>query len=192
MNSTYYKENIHNRVIKELPENSSIICSFIGGSFSWKSRPYCDIDVIVVVNGKGRFGKEFFIKDTSLGLIDVIIVSYSVWIDKWAFLDNKLIKKYPENLLYGKFPQIDIDSMDFLRQKYEYAKKTCFLINNKMLYCNKGMYWVLMAYYSVINDSFEFASKQMETIQKCHDQKLPISYCKELKQNIEKLLGIII
>lgn len=126
---------------------------------------------------------------------------YGVKRFKRVFTDDKSIFKLiyclaynnPKNVLYGELPKLEtnIFSKEYLTKtvlpiEYAWAEKTYFV-----KYPLKSMVWGLALYYVIINNSFDFTNEQKEILQKAHDLELPLTYCDELKTNMQKLLSSV-
>ncbi len=179
-------------IIDYLPRfiRDSVVCVFKTGSQIFCSN--CkDSDYIVITNI--NIGMPLcYIKELKADCFIRSIDQFKAKItdDSWRYkLDVCLAYKYPENVVYGKLPELEADifSKEYLLKilaiECEFAQRSYFV-----KYPLKSMVWGLALYYAIINNSLDFTDEQKEILQKAHDLELPISYRDELKVNFEKLL----
>ena len=185
------------KVLQLFIDQNDILYIFYGGSYAWKSNMSHDKDIIVIVKEDFDIhSKKAQIAAFKYNNEDIFIKTYNYWRDKsyHYYLDNVLLNKYPENLLYGSLVtenfNIKTEAYNSLERFYQNGFKPCLrYADPNSEYCLKSMYWGLMLFYANDNNYYlDFSLEQWDTIQKCHDRQLPISYRDELKANIEKTL----
>lgn len=179
-------------IIDYLPPHITDYTSCI---FKTGSQLFCtnckDIDYVIITNdniGKYLYCIPEFKADCFICSVEDL--KKSLTDDKWRYkLSACMAYKYPENVVYGKLPELEADifSKEYLLKilaiECEFAQRSYFV-----KYPLKSMVWGLALYYAIINNSLDFTDEQKEILQKAHDLELPISYRDELKVNFEKLL----
>lgn len=60
---------------------------------------------------------------------------------------------------------------------------------NGLRVCGKSMCWALLAYFAIVNGSFDFTPAQKEVLQLCHDKQLPYDYVEGFKKQLKTILS---
>ena len=100
--------------------------------------------------------------------------------------------------VFGEIPA-DIANYNFFDYKEEIVKsciKSCetYALNPRLTnpanenMCLKHAYWIFANNFALGNNSLDFTEEQLDIIQRCHDNELPISYAKDLYQKLLEML----
>ena len=185
--------------LERLHKGIVVTCVVVTGSRCWQGSNCKDTDLVVVAK---NVSIDFCITRSIACAADVFLYSETYFKEMATggiFNYSPIVglaKLNPSNILYGELPIENYDWFDYqkpaLLQSYEQGLRGYFNFDRlKRItkgYCHKQMTWALLAWYAIKNQSFDFTAEQRETLQKCHDLQLPISYAEELKTNIESKL----
>lgn len=183
-------------LVKSRADTVEILYIFLNGSCGWGCSTPHDKDIIVIVKNNILLkGKEYQTIAFRFDEGDIFIQTYEHWTTKsyYYYVENMLLKQHPENLLFGTIKENFNEKEEVFRALYltyqNGLKQLLRFADNENGNCLKHMYWSLIIYYAALNDgSLDLTKEQWDTIQKCHDGQLPISYRDELKENMEKIL----
>lgn len=183
-------ETILNEIKTRVP-NREILCLYRTGSalFCDNCR---DTDIVAICDSEGIWSKFFKLQSLNT---DIICLSKENALNEASGHRKTRGLAYAlatgDNLLYGKLPFDDYSwdkyKKSVLKEEYKALRRGLAIARIKGV-CSKDMTWAFATYYAYTNGNLNFTAKQRETLQQCHDLKLPVSYAEELKNNMENLL----
>lgn len=102
--------------------------------------------------------------------------------------------------VFGEIPA-DIANYNFFDYKEKIVKsciKSCetYALNPRLTnhanedMCLKHSYWIFANYFALVNNSLDFTEEQLDIIQRCHDNELPISYAEEVYKKLLEMLPV--